>query len=110
MRGVETILTAVLCILCGTTDAAMTSDETIAASVATKNGVLAKRFLRAQGPPDEERGRLKDVFEKVKRLARYNKWIFSDKSPDWVDKKYPQFSQGYEKFWENRLVGGGKYA
>ncbi|POM66568.1 LOW QUALITY PROTEIN: RxLR effector [Phytophthora palmivora] len=62
---------------------------------------------------EEERGGLKDILDKAirkaKKLTQYNKWIFGNKSPEWVAPNHPEFAKGYERFWENRMVRGGKY-
>ncbi|POM68782.1 RxLR effector [Phytophthora palmivora] len=94
------------------TDATSTSKQISTTPFGTPDGNSAStvRFLRAV---EEERGGFKDIVDKVtrkaKKLAQYNKWIFSDKSPEWVAQHHPEFAKGYEKFWENRMVRGGKY-
>ncbi|KAG3109440.1 hypothetical protein PI124_g7421 [Phytophthora idaei] len=116
MRATKVILLVAVSIFLGTTGAATTSGQIMKTSGVGDNGVSAKRFLRMQGTSEydeEERGRFKDVIDKAvgkaKRLATYNKWIFSDKTPEWVALNRPDFAKRYKKFWENRLVRGGKY-
>ncbi|KAG7383534.1 hypothetical protein PHYPSEUDO_003571 [Phytophthora pseudosyringae] len=74
----------------------------------------ANRLLRktsATGEDDEERGfsvvaLAKKFGAKMKRLAKYNWWIFSGKKPEQVtDPRY----QGYWDFYHNRMTPGGKY-
>uniref|UniRef100_H3GMM8 RxLR effector protein n=1 Tax=Phytophthora ramorum TaxID=164328 RepID=H3GMM8_PHYRM len=62
---------------------------------------------------DEERGitvpaAAKTFGAKLKRLALYNKWIFGNVKPE--DVVASKYYAGYLKFYENRMVPGGKYA
>ncbi|POM59866.1 putative RxLR effector [Phytophthora palmivora] len=97
------------------TDATSISKQISTAPFGISDGNTAStvRFLRKSETVDEERGGLKDIVEKVmrkaKKLAQYNKWIFGDKRPEWVAQHHPDFAKGYERFWENRMVRGGKY-
>jgi hypothetical protein len=118
MRVFYVFLLLVALIL-ATTDAVSTSDQVKALEIVTSDSIAtnehdapAKRFLRkrsmAEKAEDEERGfpsLAKQFGGKLKRLAKYNKWIFSGKKPQ--DLKSPG---GYWNFYHNRMTPGGKYA
>jgi hypothetical protein len=86
------------------------------APIRAEEEVPTSRFLRkteSADEIDEERG-IKDLvnkaLKKTNKLAKYNKWIFADKSPAWVKLNHPKYYKGYEKFWGNRMQPGGKYS
>ncbi|EEY64291.1 secreted RxLR effector peptide protein, putative [Phytophthora infestans T30-4] len=74
----------------------------------------AKRFLRKTSKTDEDNedrafsipSLAKRLGNKIKRLAKYNWWIFTNKKPQEVtDPRY----QGYWNFYHDRMTPGGKY-
>jgi hypothetical protein len=85
------------------------------APIRAEDDVPTSRFLRkseSAGEIDEERG-FKGIVDKAlrktKKLSQYNKWIFANKNPAWVQQHFPKYAKGYGKFWANRMVRGGKY-
>ncbi|ETI33295.1 hypothetical protein F443_20013 [Phytophthora nicotianae P1569] len=44
------------------------------------------------------------------RILQYNHWIFSNKTPEWVKENFPAFAKGFEKFYDNWMTWGYKYA
>ncbi|OWZ17730.1 RxLR effector protein [Phytophthora megakarya] len=80
-------------------------------NIAESNDIPNKRFLRKRemlNEDAEERG-WNEFAAKLKRLGKYNVWIFTNKDMDWIKANHPDLVGGYTKFWENRMVRGGKY-
>ncbi|OWZ07950.1 RxLR effector protein [Phytophthora megakarya] len=111
-----TMLTVVVVV--ANTNAMLNSDQVTALNSSPSAGkdFPVQRFLRKRETIEdtiEERGGFKDIADKIQRkaakLVKYNMWIFGNKSPAWVAQNHPEFANGYNKFWENRMVRGGKY-
>ncbi|OWY97941.1 RxLR effector protein [Phytophthora megakarya] len=84
----------------------------IKASTTHLNNSSTTRFLRTRETfhvNDEER-RWGEFVAKLKRLAKYNMWIFTNRDFDWIKTHHPELLTSYIRFWENRMVRGGEYA
>ncbi|ETI33817.1 hypothetical protein F443_19543 [Phytophthora nicotianae P1569] len=82
---------------------------------ATTKDAPVNHFLRETSTSDEDNEErafsipalAKKLGNKIKRLAKYNWWIFTGKKPQ--DIKDPRY-QGYWEFYHNRMTPGGKYS
>ncbi|GMF39158.1 unnamed protein product [Phytophthora lilii] len=118
MRFGYVVLLAVATLITST-EAKSTRAQTLVASqdthhlrVIEEEGTPAQRHLRTTHThaeeDQEERGGYKDIMEKamkkLNKLAKYNKWSFGNRLPEWVKANCPAFAKGYEIFWNNRMV------
>ncbi|KAK1947478.1 hypothetical protein P3T76_001488 [Phytophthora citrophthora] len=107
------ILLLVAVLLVGT-NALSTSKQTVNLRIGTPTKIEEheesyQRVLHKKTEDGEERGNaITGLGAKLKRVLKYNKWIFSGIKPD--DVKNSRDFMGYMKFYHNRMTPGGKYA
>ncbi|KAL3674809.1 hypothetical protein V7S43_000736 [Phytophthora oleae] len=87
------IILLLVAVLLVSTNALSTSEQTNDLRIASADAhinTLAKSLLRKKSTDDEERENpITSLAGKLKRLAKYNKWIFSGKKPQ--DVKDPRY-------------------
>ncbi|ETI33850.1 hypothetical protein F441_19359 [Phytophthora nicotianae CJ01A1] len=94
--------------------------DSLRASAVSESDIPIKRFLRKRETThndDDERAfnvkvpvKVKKFGGKLKRLSVYNVFlVLARKDPQWVKEHFPQYFEGFRKFYNNRMTDWGKY-